>query len=168
MYWHKLYTWLVWVLVDPLVDWSTIFINYSSSASIFISYNLYQLQLPHPASSTQLPFAIDAKGGEMFKGRDVLVNGSSPWGGACCQLSSMTKGEIVGQFESCMVWLCLVFVIDVNWVFCCRLVLGLGPLWSPSWVLIAVLSGRHFPHIQAQIWSHLEPFKMSQKPLWVG
>jgi hypothetical protein len=44
----------------------------------FISYNLHQLQLPHSASSSQLPFSIDAKGGEMFKGRDVLVRGSSP------------------------------------------------------------------------------------------
>ena len=104
-----------WWLADLLVNWrSTIFIGYSSSASIFISfsfciqlqpssalasassYNLHQPQFLHPASSSQLPFAIDAKGGEMFRGRDVLVRGSSPWGGACCQLSSMTKGEIVG------------------------------------------------------------------------
>ena len=93
---------------------------------LFFSFHLHQLQpslastfilLQHLASSSQLPFAIDAKGGEMFRGRDVLVRGSSPWGGACYQLSSMTKGEIVGQFESCLVWLCLVFVIDVNWVF---------------------------------------------------
>ena len=46
--------------------------------------------------------------GEMFRGRDVLVRGSSPWGGACCQLSSMTKGEIVGQAKSCMDCLSLV------------------------------------------------------------
>ena len=67
----------------------------------FISYNLHQLQLPHLASSSQFPFAIDAKGGEMF------LWGSSPWGGACCQLSSMTKGEIIGQSESCKVCLSL-------------------------------------------------------------
>ena len=53
----------------------------------FISYNLHHPQLSHLASSSQLPFAIDAKGGEM-----------SLLGEACCQLSSMTKGEIVGQF----------------------------------------------------------------------
>ena len=134
----------------------------------FISYNLHQLQLPHPASSSLLPFAIDAKGGEMFRGRDVLVRGSSPWGGACCQLSTMKKGEIVGQSEPCMVCLSLMFVIDVNWVFDWGLVLGLGPLWNPSCVLFCVLSGRPFPHIQAQVWSHLESFEMSQKPLWVG
>ena len=90
---------------------------------LFFNFHLHQLQpssastfnlLQHPASSSQLPFAIDAKGGEMFRGRDVLVRGSSPWGGACCQLSSMTKGEIVGQSEPCMVCLSLVFVIDVN------------------------------------------------------
>jgi hypothetical protein len=74
----------------------------SSSASAFI---LFQL----PASSNQLPFAIDAKGGEMF-----LSGGAHPKGEAYCQLSSMTKGEIVGQFVSCMVCLSLMFVIDVN------------------------------------------------------
>ena len=68
---------------------------------------------------------------------------------------------------SCMVCLCLMFVIDVNWVFDCGLVLGLGPLWSPSCVLVVVLSGRPFPHVQAQVWSHLESFEMSQEPLWV-
>ena len=123
MYWHELCTWLVRALVDPLIDWrSTIYISY-------FSFYLHQLQ-PSTASasassffSSQLPFAIDAKGGEM-----------SLLGGACCQLSSMTKGEIVGQSEPCMVCLSLMFVIDVNWVFDCGLILGLGPLWSPSCV----------------------------------
>ena len=41
----------------------------------FISYSLHQLQLPHPASSSQLPFAIDAKGGEMS-----LLGGAHPEG----------------------------------------------------------------------------------------
>lgn len=158
-----------WWLADLLVDWrSTIFINYSSLASIFISYSLHQLQLSHPASSSQLPFAIDAKGVEMFRGRDVLVRGSSPWGGACCQLSSMTKGEIVGQVESCMVWLCLVFVIDVNWVLAWGLVLCFSPLWIPSCVLFVVVSGRPFPQIQAQVWSHLEPLKWVKRPSGLG
>ena len=65
-----------WWLVDFLVDWwSTIFISYSSSSSIFISYSLHQLQLPHPASSSQLPFAIDTKGGEM-----CMLGGAHPEG----------------------------------------------------------------------------------------
>lgn len=158
MYWHEWCTWLVRALTDPLGDWrSTIFISYSSSASIFISYSLHQLQLPQPTSSSQLPFAIDAKGGEMF-----LL------GGACCQLSSMTKGEIVGQSEPCMDCLSLMFVIDVNWVFDCGLVHGLGTLWSPSCVLVVVLSGRPFPHIQAQVWSHLEPLKWVKSPYGLG
>ena len=59
--------------------------------------------------------------------------------------------DLVGQSEPCMVCLSLVFVIDVNRVFDCGLVLGLGPLWSPSCVLIVVLSGRPFPQIQAQV-----------------
>ena len=50
-----------------------------------------------------------------------------------------------------MVYLCLMFVIDVKWVFDCGLVLGLGPLWSSSCVLVGVLSGRPFPQIQAQV-----------------
>ena len=36
-------------------------------------------------------------------------------------------------------------------VFDCGLVLGLGPLWSPSFVLVCVVSGRPFPQIQAQV-----------------
>ena len=36
-------------------------------------------------------------------------------------------------------------------VFDCGFVPGLGPLWSPSCVLVSVLSGRPFPHIQAQV-----------------
>ena len=58
-----------WWFADLLVDWRS---------TIFISYSPHQLQLPHPVSSSQLPFAIDAKGGEMFRGRDVLLRGSSP------------------------------------------------------------------------------------------
>ena len=153
--------WTVWAWADPLVDWQSTWPLPTTTFEhlhqlLFFSFHLHQLQpssasafilLQHPASSSQLPFAIDAKGGEMFTGRDVLVRGSSPWGGACCQLSSMTKGEIFGQFESCMVCLCLMFVIDVNWVFCCGLVFGLGPMWSPSWVLVVVLFARPFSHI---------------------
>ena len=60
-------TWLVRALADPLVDWqSTIFMSYSSSTSIFINFRF----------CIQLPFAINAKGGEMFRGRDILVRGS--------------------------------------------------------------------------------------------
>ena len=36
-------------------------------------YHLHQVQLLHPASSSQLPFAIDAKGGEMS-----LLGGAHP------------------------------------------------------------------------------------------
>ena len=36
-------------------------------------------------------------------------------------------------------------------VFVCEFVPGLGPLWSPSCVLVCVLSGRPFPQIQAQV-----------------
>ena len=70
----------------------------------------------------------------------------------------------VGQSEPCMVCLSFVFVIDVNWVFDWGLVLGLGPLWSPSCVLVRVLSGRPSPHIQDQVWSHLEPLKWVKCP----
>ena len=86
-------------------------------------------------------------------------------GGACCQLSSMTKGEIVGQSESSMVCLSLVLSLmsteslievlmstkSLTVVFVCGLVPGLGPLWSPSCVLDCVLSGRPFPQVQAQV-----------------
>ena len=82
-------------------------------------------------------------------------------GGACCQLSSMTKGEIVGQLESfmvCMVCLSLVLSLmsteslievlmstkSLTMVFDYGIVLGLGPLWSPSCVLVCVLSGDLF------------------------
>ena len=61
----------------------------------------------------------------MPKGEICSGGEMSLLGGACCQLSSMTKGEIVGQVESCMVWLCLVFVIDVNLALDCGHVLGL-------------------------------------------
>ena len=77
----------------------------------------------------------------------------------------MTKGEIVGHSESCMVCLSLVlslmsteFLIEVlvstkslTMVFDCGLVPGIGPLWSPSGVLVCVLSRRPFPQIQAQV-----------------
>ena len=77
----------------------------------------------------------------------------------------MTKGEIVGQFEPCMVCLSLVLslmstesLIEVLMytkslivVFVCGLVPSLGPLWSPSCVLVCVLSGRPFPQFQAQV-----------------
>ena len=69
---------------------------------------------------------------------------------------------------SCMVCLCLMFVIDVNWVFCCGLVFGLRPLWSPSWVLIVVLSGRHFPHIQAKFEATWSPLKWVKSPSGLG
>ena len=73
----------------------------------------------------------------------------------------MTKGEIVGQSEPCMVCLSLVLslmsteslieVLMSTMVFDCVLVPGLGPLWSPSCVLVCVLFGRPFPRIQAQV-----------------
>ena len=76
-----------------------------------------------------------------------------------------TKGEIVGQSESCMVCLSLVLslmsteslskvlmsTMSLTVVFVCGLVPGLGPLWSPSCVLVCVLSQRPFPQIQAQV-----------------
>ena len=68
--------------------------------------------------------------------------------------ASETELVDVGQFESfmvCMVYLCLMFVVDVNYVFDCGLVPGLGPLWSPLCVLDCVLSGRPFPQDQAQV-----------------
>ena len=113
--------WLVRALVDLLVNWrSTIFISHSSSASIFISYSLYQLQLsfffsiqllPANYPLPLMPKAERCSGGEM-----------SLLGGACCQLSSMTKGEIVGQFESCMVLYGLIVSYVCHW---CQLSLGL-------------------------------------------
>ena len=77
----------------------------------------------------------------------------------------MTKGEIVGQSEPCMVCLSLVLSLmsteslievlmstkSLTVVFDCGLVPGLGPLWSPSCVIVCVLSGRPFPQIQAQV-----------------
>ena len=77
----------------------------------------------------------------------------------------MTKGEIVGQFEPCVVCLSLVLSLtsteslievlmsikSLTVVLDCGLVPGLGPLWSPSCVLVCVLSGRPFPQIQAQV-----------------
>ena len=77
----------------------------------------------------------------------------------------MTKGEIVGQSNPCMVCLSLVLslmsteslievlmsTMSLTVVFDCGLVPGLGPLWSPSCVLVCVVSGRPFPQIQAQV-----------------
>ena len=77
----------------------------------------------------------------------------------------MTKGEIVGQSESCMVCLSLVLSLmsteslievlmstkSLTVVFDCGLVPGLGPLWSPSCVLVCMVFGRPFPQIQAQV-----------------
>ena len=82
--------------------------------------------------------------------------------GACCQLSSMTKGEIVGQYESCMVCLSLVLSLmsieslievlmstkSLTVVFVCGLIPGLGPLWSPLCVLVCVVFGRPFSQIK--------------------
>ena len=70
----------------------------------------------------------------------------------------MTKGEIVGQFEFCVVCLSLVLslmsieslsevlmsTMSLTVVFVC----GLVPLWSPSCVLVCVVSGRSFPQIK--------------------
>jgi hypothetical protein len=77
----------------------------------------------------------------------------------------MTKGEVFGQSKSCMIYLSLVLslmstesLIDVlmstkslTMVCDCGLVPSLGPLWSPSCVLVCVASGRPFPHIQDQV-----------------
>ena len=74
----------------------------------------------------------------------------------------MTKGEIVGQSEPCMVCLSLVLSLmsteslievlmstkSLTVVFVCGRVPGLGPLWSPSCVLVCVESGRPFPQIK--------------------
>ena len=71
----------------------------------------------------------------------------------------------VGQSESCVVFLSLLLslmsaeslievlmsTMSLTVVFDYGLVPGLGPLWSPSCVLICVLSGRPFPQIQAQV-----------------
>ena len=47
----------------------------SRSVGRLTEYHLHQLQLPHPTSSSQLPFAIDAKRGEMS-----LLGGAHPEG----------------------------------------------------------------------------------------
>jgi hypothetical protein len=74
----------------------------------------------------------------------------------------MTKGEIVGQSESCLVCLSLVLslmsteslsevlmsTMSLTVVLVCGLVSGLGPLWSPSCVVICVESGRPFSQIK--------------------
>ena len=71
----------------------------------------------------------------------------------------------VGQSESCMVCLSLVLslmstkslsevlmsTMSLTVVFVRGLVPGLGPLWSPSCVLVCVVFGRPFPQIQAQV-----------------
>ena len=73
---------------------------------LFFNFYLHQLQLPHLASSSQLPFAIDAKGGKMFKGRDVLVRGSllsvvinekggDCWSGCVLCLSLMSTESLI-------------------------------------------------------------------------
>ena len=94
----------------------------------------------------------------------------------------MTKGEIVGQSESCMVCLSLVLSLmstesllevlmstkSLTVVFDFGLVLGLGPLWSPSFVLFVVVSGRSFSSDSSPSLKPLGALEMSQKPLWVG
>ena len=71
----------------------------------------------------------------------------------------------VGQFESCVVCLSLVLslmsteplsevlmsTMSLTVIFVCGLVPGLGPLWSPSCVVICLVSGRPFTQIQAQV-----------------
>ena len=71
-----------WWLADFLVDWwSTIFISYSSSTSIFISYSLHQLQLPHPASSVaNYPLPLMPKGERCSGGEMSLLGGAHPEG----------------------------------------------------------------------------------------
>jgi hypothetical protein len=75
------------------------------------------------------------------------------------------KITTVGQSEPCVVCFSLVLslmstesVIEVlmstkslTVVFVCGLVPGLGPLCSPSCVLVCMLSGRPFPQFQAQV-----------------
>ena len=52
------------------------------------------------------------------------------------------------------------------WLWSCPW--SLGPLWSPSCVLVGVLFGRPFLQIQAQVWSHLEPLKWVKSPSGLG
>ena len=165
--------WLVRALANPLVEWrSTIFISYSSSASIFISYSIHQLQLPHPASlAARYPFPLIPKGERCSRGEMSLLGGAHLKGELVVSCHQWQRGRLLVSLSlawSCMVSLSLMFVIDVNWIFDCGLVLGLGPLWSPSWVLFVVVSGRHFPHLQAQAWSHLEPLKWVKSPFGLG
>ena len=60
------------------------------------------------------------------RGRDVHVRGSSPWGGACCQLSSMTKGRLLASLS--LAW--------SVWVLCCHWC-QLG-LWLRSWCQLSL------------------------------
>ena len=62
----------------------------------------------------------------------------------------------------------LMSTMSLTVVFVCGLVPRLGPLWSPSCVLVCVLSGRPCPQIQAQVWSHLEPLKWVKSPFGLG
>ena len=112
------------------------------------------------------PFAIDAKGGEMS-----LLGGAHLEGELVVNCHQWQRGRLLVSLSlawSCMVWLCLVFVIDVNWVLDWGLVRCLGPLWGPLWVFFVVVSGRPFPQIQAQVWSHLEPLKWDKSPSGLG
>ena len=45
----------------------------------------------------------------------------------------------------------LMSTMSLTMVFDCGPVPGLGPLWSPSCVIVSVVSGRPFPQIQAQV-----------------
>ena len=42
-------------------------------------------------------------------------------------------------------------VIAVNLIFGYGFILGSGPLWSPYWVILVVMSGSPFTPIQAQV-----------------
>ena len=62
--------------------------------------------------------------------------------------------------------------LDVNYVFdfvfVCGLVPSLGPLWSPSCVLVCVESGRPFPQIKPKFEATWSPWNESKAPLgWV-
>ena len=149
-----------------LVDWrSTIFISY------FHSYNFHQPQLPYPASSSQLPFAIDAKGGEM-----------SMLGGA------HLEGELV---VSCHQWQRGRLLVSLSLAWSVSLVLSLmsseslievlmstkSLLWSCPWfrpfvepLVCACLCGvwETFSSDSSPSLKPLGALEMSQKPLWVG
>ena len=58
---------------------------------------------------------------------------------------------IAGQLESNVGWFGPCGVIKVNRVFDCGFVSSLGPLQSPYWVLLVVMSGSPFTPIQAQV-----------------